>query len=313
MDVIDFGYRVMVNLTADFAGIDRPTRSPEETARLIDLLRAFSRTAIIAHSTQDRDAIRHAALEALDRFQSDYIDPSVTRRLDLLRQVEEGELDEEHLPRDVLTVLLKNQDDMQLAEDVRLREMAFFALAGAHTSVHTLGHVMHEIFTWCDSHPQDWQRFENDPVFMQRAVHESIRLHPSSPVAARRSLCPLHLGETDVDTGTAVNISLQNANRDPDVFGSDAASFNPYRSLAGKASPYGLSFGLGMHTCLGLNLAAGSLPKPDTVPEQHHFGTIAMIVRTLLDHKARPTPGTEPRKDTTTARDLWASYPVTFG
>jgi cytochrome P450 len=313
MDVIDFGYRVMVNLTADFAGIDRPSRSPEETARLIDLLRAFSRTAIIAHSTEDRDAIRHAALEALGRFKSDYIDPSVSRRTDLLQRVEEGELSEEDLPRDVLTVLLNNQDDVQLAEDVRLREMAFFALAGAHTSIHTLGHVMHEIFTWCDSHPQDWQRFEDDPVFVQRAVHESIRLHPSSPVAARRSLCPMRLGETDMETGTEVNISLQNANRDPEVFGTDADSFNPYRSLAGKASPYGLSFGLGMHTCLGLNLAAGSLPKTDTVPDEHHYGTIAMIVRTLLHHKARPTPGTEPRKDTTTARDLWASYPVTFG
>jgi len=313
MDIIDFGYRVMVNLTADFAGIDRPSRSPEETAQLIDMLRSFSRTAIIAHSTQDRDAIRQAALMALERFQSDYVNPSVARRQDLLQRVAAGKLAEEHLPRDVLTALLKNQDAVQLAEDVRLREMAFFSLAGAHTSIHTLGHVMHEIFTWCAAHPQDWQHFEDDPLFVQRAVHESIRLHPSSPVAARRALCPMRLGGADVETGTAVNISLQKANRDPDVFGADAASFDPYRTLVGKVSPYGLSFGLGMHACLGLNLAAGSLPKPDTNPDEHHFGTIAMIVRTLLDHKARPTPGTEPKKDTTTARDLWATYPVTFG
>ncbi len=38
-----------------------------------------------------------------------------------------------------------------------------------------------------------------------------------------------------------------------------------------------------------------------------------MIVRTLLDHGARPEPGAPPRKDTTTARDIWASYPVTLG
>ena len=312
MDIVDFGYRVMVNLTADFTGIDRPTRSAEETAELIGMLRLFSRTAILAHSTGDRDAIRNAALTALDRFEAVYIEPSVARRVDLLEQVAAGNLLESELPRDILTVLLKNQADVELANDVRLREMAFFALAGAHTSIHTLGHVMHEIFTWCDAHPEDWQRFETDPLFVQRAVHESIRLHPSSPVAARRSLCPMHLSDADVATGTAVNISLHDANRDPDVFGSDAASFDPHRILAPRVPPYGLSFGLGMHACLGLNLAAGSLPKPDTDPTEHHYGTIAMIVRTLLDHHARPAPDAEPGKDTTTARDIWATYPVTI-
>ncbi|MDH3644241.1 MAG: cytochrome P450 [Gammaproteobacteria bacterium] len=313
MDVVDFGYRVMVNLTVDFTGIDRPTRSPEETEQLIDMLRLFSRTAILAHSTQDRDAIRSEALTALDRFQEEYVDPSVARRLTLLERVKAGELAEDDLPRDILMVLLKHQNEVQLADDVRLREMAFFALAGAHTSIHTLGHVMHEIFTWCDAHPEDRRRFENDPLFVQRAVHESIRLHPSSPVAARRSLCPVHLRDGDVETDTAVNISLHDANRDPAVFGSDAAQFNPHRTLTGKVSPYGLSFGLGMHACLGLNLAAGSLPKPDTDPAEHHYGTIAMIVRTLLDHDARPKPASPPAKDTTTARDLWATYPITLG
>ncbi len=68
-----------------------------------------------------------------------------------------------------------------------------------------------------------------------------------------------------------------------------------------------------MHACLGLNLAAGALPKPATDPDDHHYGTIAMIVRTLLDHRARPEPGSPPRKDATTARDIWATYPVTLG
>jgi cytochrome P450 len=32
-DLVDFGYRVMVNLTCDFAGIDRPARSSRRPAR----------------------------------------------------------------------------------------------------------------------------------------------------------------------------------------------------------------------------------------------------------------------------------------
>lgn len=313
MDIVDFGYRVMVNLTVDFTGIDRPQKSPEETEQLIEMLRLFSRTATLAHSTQDREPIRRAAIEGLARFQRDYVDPSIARRQALIDSVARGELDEENLPRDILTVLLRNQDTVKLEEDVRVREMAFFALAGAHTSIHTLGHVMHEIFTWCAGHPEDWSRFETDPLFVQRAVHESIRLHPSSPIAARRALCPVHVAGIDVPTDTRVNVDLQQANRDTTVFGADADLFNPHRSSAAKVPPYGLSFGLGMHACLGLNLAAGALPKPDTDPADHHYGTIAMIVRTLLAHHARPEPGSPPSKDTTTARDIWATYPVTLG
>lgn len=313
MDIVDFGYRVMVNLTADFTGIDRPKKSPEETEQLIKMLRLFGRTATLAHSTEDREPIRRAALDALADFQRDYVDPSVARRQALIASVNRGELSEEDLPRDILTVLLKNQDTVQLADDVRVREMAFFALAGAHTSIHTLGHVMHEIFTWCASHPEDWSRFETDPLFVQRAVHESIRLHPSSPIAARRALCPVHVAGKDVQADTRVNVDLQKANRDPAAFGADAERFNPDRPRGAKVPPYGLSFGLGMHACLGLNLAAGALPKPDTDPDDHHYGTVAMIVRTLLAHRARPEPGSPPRKDTTTARDIWATYPVTLG
>ncbi len=35
MDLVDFGFRVLLNLTADFSGVDRPEKSPEETETLI--------------------------------------------------------------------------------------------------------------------------------------------------------------------------------------------------------------------------------------------------------------------------------------
>ena len=39
MDLVDFGFRVLLNLTADFSGVDRPEKSPEETETLIKLLK----------------------------------------------------------------------------------------------------------------------------------------------------------------------------------------------------------------------------------------------------------------------------------
>ena len=41
-DLIDFGYRITMNLTADFAGIDRPEKSPKETENLLSLVKIFS-------------------------------------------------------------------------------------------------------------------------------------------------------------------------------------------------------------------------------------------------------------------------------
>ena len=41
MDLVDFGFRVLLNLTADFSGVDRPEKSPEETETLIKLLNGW--------------------------------------------------------------------------------------------------------------------------------------------------------------------------------------------------------------------------------------------------------------------------------
>ena len=42
MDLVDFGFRVLLNLTADFSGIDRPNKSKNETETLLKLLKIFA-------------------------------------------------------------------------------------------------------------------------------------------------------------------------------------------------------------------------------------------------------------------------------
>ena len=58
VDAVDFGFRAMMNLTADFAGIDRPRRTPEETVQLLRILRTFGKAATLGQATGDREAIR---------------------------------------------------------------------------------------------------------------------------------------------------------------------------------------------------------------------------------------------------------------
>ena len=313
-DLVDFGFRVMMNLTADFAGVDRQLRTPAETDDLLRILRNFGKAATLGQAKGDKDAIRTEIAAAIAEFDTRFFRPSAERRRALIARFERGEIGEEELPRDILVELLRSEGETPLAHDVLMKEIGFFLLAGAFTSIHSMTHAMHELFAWMDTQPQDRARIATDLMFLQRCMHESMRLHPSSPTAGRRPTCPMHLptGE-DVTSDDFVSVDLMAANRDTAIFGSDAAQYNPHRPVAKAAGPYGLSFGTGMHACIGLNLAAGVLPRPDSDPATHQCGTITLIARALLDSNARPDPTDPGVVDTSTIRNNWARYPVLLG
>jgi len=312
-DLVDFGYRITMNLTADFAGVDRPTRSTGETAELLELVKTFSEGATLVHSTRDKDEVREEVRAALRRFESGFLRHSVTRRLALIEQHGRGELAEEALPRDVLTVLLRNEDRLDLPPDLLCREIAFFLQAGSHSTANSMVHAMHNLFEWMSRHPADRERLLTDPLFVQRCVHESFRLHPASPVAWRKPVCPMHLGDgTQLDVDDRVELDLYTANRSPDVFGADAEVFNPYRAVAPGHEPFGLTFGTGVHTCLGRDLDGGFVPRGAVDPANHQYGIVAQLVRTLLEAGAVPDPTRPPQRANHTARPNWGSYPVVF-
>ena len=310
-DLVEFGFRSLMNLTCDFAGIDRPRGTQDETDRLLLLMRTIALGTTLAHSKDDRDKVRQLVSDALSTFDKEFLQPSMARRFSLIDRYEADEVGEERLPRDVLTILLRNEDQVELEGQELVREMAFFVIAGAQTRIHSLVHVMHEIFSWSTKHPGEREKILSDPMLLQRCVHESARLHPSSPVAKRRAECPLTLATGQiVETDELVTIDLLVANRDEKIFGPDAAQFNPYRQIDKGSSPYGLSFGLGMHACIGRTLAAGVTPKSDSTPRAHQFGTITLIAGALLEHGARPDPEKPPKMDEKTERPNWGCYPV---
>ncbi|MBL8335128.1 MAG: cytochrome P450 [Rhodoferax sp.] len=313
-DLVDFGFRVMMNLTADFSGVDRPRRTPEETATLLRILRTFGKAATLGQALGDKAAIRAEIQQAMDEFDADFFRPSMARRQALLDQLARGEITEDALPRDVLVELLRAQAETPISHDVLMKEIGFFLLAGAFTSIHTLTHAMHDIFSWSASHPEDAPRYAQDPVFLQKAIHESMRLHPSSPTAGRRPTCPMHLPSgQDVTPEDLISVDLMAANRDTSIFGSDAADYNPHRPAPRGASAYGLSFGIGMHSCLGLTLAAGSVPRSGADAREHHLGTVSLIARALMQHGARPDPANPGVVDRSTIRNNWSTYPILLG
>jgi len=314
-DVVDFSYRVMVYLAVAFAGIDLQTRSRSEFDDLVRMLRMFGVAATLGQSKLDREAAKKEIAATLGEFDEGFFTPSARRRQALIDRFNAGEMGEDELPMDVLTVLLRNEDKLDLVRDMMLRETAFYFLAGAHTSVHSLGHVMHHLLTWCEEHPGDRQKLIDDTALIQRFVHESFRLHPSSPVSKRTALADVEFLSGDkARSGDTVVISLQQANRDTSIFGNDAAEFNPYRETPRGVTETGITFGIGMHSCLGKNLAAGTLPKPrETIdPEKRQLGMVAWVAHALLKCGAVKDPDNPGHIDPTITRETWADYPILF-
>ena len=314
MDLVEFGGRVNINLSADLAGIDRDPDSADELDMLLSISKKFSEGATLFHSTRNKDEVRLEVEETLSLFQEKFLTPSWKRREALLSSVEKNPESELNLPRDVLTVLLANRDKHDLDDQMIFREVAFFLQAATHSSANALVHIFNEIYNWSKGDPENRVKIRNDPFFLQRCVHEGLRLHPASPVAWRTSTCPFQLlSGKQVENGDSVVVDLQTSNQDESIFGSNPKEFNPYREVSGKVPSFGLTFGVGVHTCFGRDLAGGSLPGRSLDPDKHYFGTLTNLMRSLLSHDIRPDPDNAPIADDTTVRNNWSSYPVLIG
>jgi len=193
------------------------------------------------------------------------------------------------------------------------REIAFFLLAGAHTSATAFVRTLHHVFSLAATQPADHARARTDLGFLQRCVHETVRLQPSSPIAMRWALADIDLADgVHIPEGSRVVIDLMAVNRDPSVFGPDADAFDPHRALPRGVAPWGLSFGLGMHACIGQDLAAGIDPMGGTPTDEHLYGLVPVAIRAVLDAGAAPDPDEPPTLDPGTTRGYWGRYPVVF-
>ena len=314
-DVVDIGQRIMLHLSIAFAGVDPQEHTDEEFEAMLRCLQDFGIAATLGQAKGDRAPLEKKVAATLKEFEERFYNPSLARRKALVAKVEAGEMAEDELPRDILTVLVQKGHTIDLTPDIIMKEAAFYYLAGGHTSTHSLGHAVHHLLSWCEKHPGDREKLENDLHMTQQFIHESFRLHPSSPIAKRRALGPVEFldGQT-ADEGEIVVVNLRAANRDPKIFGDDGAEFDPHRKLPAGVNQTGITFGIGIHSCLGRNLAAGTFVKPgDPIDaENHQFGTVAWIANRLLRDGARMDPENPGQLDQTIERETWQTYPILF-
>lgn len=312
-DLLPIGYRTTMNLTAFIAGVDRPLGTPTETEHLYSLVRTFSEGATAVHSTRPRADLDAEVRAALDVFDNEFLQPSIERRRALLADVATGTAEEGDLPADVLTTLLRNEDALELPDDVVRREIAFYLQAGSHSTANAFTHAVDELFEWSTAHPADLQSARTDRRFLQRCVHETMRLNPASPVSWRRPMEDIVFADgTEIAAGELVVLDLLTANTTPEMFGDDAERYNPHREVAEGVPPWGHSFGGGVHACIGMELDGGVEYDEGCPASDHLYGTVAIMVEALLAAGGRPDPTDPPVLDQSSSRRHFSSYPVVF-
>ena len=136
------------------------------------------------------------------------------------------------------------QGGSPLDRDEQVRMLMLLVIAGVDTVWNTLGAALWHLST----HPSDRERLVQAPDLIPDAVEEFLRLY--APVSVpRRALADAEVEGQAIATGDMLLVCVPAANRDSQAF-EDANQFKVDRSPNRH-----LAFGLGIHRCLGSNLA----------------------------------------------------------
>jgi cytochrome P450 len=149
---------------------------------------------------------------------------------------------------DLLTAMINAEDGGDvLSDDELVAQTLLLYLAGHETTVNLIAGGTLALLR----HPAEMAALRDDPSLAGNAVEELLRY--DSPVQASRriTLEPITLGGTDIPAGAFVMASLASANRDQRFWGEDADELRLRRENARQH----VSFGAGVHHCLGASLA----------------------------------------------------------
>jgi cytochrome P450 len=150
-------------------------------------------------------------------------------------------------PRDdLLTALVTaRDDDDQLSEDELLSTVALIFGAGFVTTTNLIGNGLLALLR----HPAAAARLWEDPGLAPTAVEEMLRYDSPVQLNGRYVFEPIEVGGRVIAPGEFILTITGGANRDPGRFA------DPERFDTGRADNHPLSFGWGIHHCLGAQLA----------------------------------------------------------
>jgi cytochrome P450 len=216
-----------------------------------DVFKAFSFTVDLA----EIEPVVMRAWRELD----DYVDDMVARR-------------RHNLTDDLLSDFIRAEDDGDRLNAAELRMLVGgLLLAGTDT---TRNQVAASVHVLC-GHPEQWELLGENPELAMSAVEETMRHSPIACGTLRLVAEDAELDGYIFPAGTMVLVNTAAANRDPAVYD------DPDRvDITREGAPPILTFGGGVHYCLGANLARREIAEALNV----------LATRLANPHTAGPVP-----------------------
>ncbi|MFI8965387.1 cytochrome P450 [Streptomyces sp. NPDC053493] len=149
---------------------------------------------------------------------------------------------------DLLSVLVHARDEGQRLSEEELLDFAMILMTVGHQSTaNSLGTALFTLL----HHPDQLELLRKKPELIPGAVEELLRFNPFvfTGTQLRVATEDLTIGETRIRKGEAVIAALGSANHDEEVFA------EPDRFDVERTPNVHLSFGYGIHHCLGAQLA----------------------------------------------------------
>jgi cytochrome P450 len=155
---------------------------------------------------------------------------------------------------DLLTDLIAAEEaGDRLSNDELVMMVNAVIVGGTDTTRNQLGCAV-AVFA---DHPDQWALLADRPDLASRAVEESMRYFGAVRGTARFASCDIEYRDVVFPAGTFISVGLSEANRDESVF-ADPERFDITSPAPSQPQ---LTFGSGIHYCLGAALARAELQE----------------------------------------------------
>jgi cytochrome P450 len=148
-------------------------------------------------------------------------------------------------PSELMSALLGAHASGGLSTDELLANFGLLFFAGYGTTSTLIANSMLALLR----HPDQMRRLQDEPALIASAVEELVRYDSPTQLAPREALDDVELDGLRFRKGERLVLMLGAANRDPERF------IEPDRLDLGRTPNPHLSFGQGIHFCLGAHVA----------------------------------------------------------
>jgi cytochrome P450 len=143
----------------------------------------------------------------------------------------------------------------RLSEEECINLVFNVLVGGVDTSQSQLAHAIRLLA----EHPDQWALLVDDPSLAERAVEEALRYEPITPFTARILTEDVVFRDVRFPEGTVVMVCAFTGNRDLDSEAAGEGGAESFDITAERGRQRPLTFGAGVHYCLGANLARTEL------------------------------------------------------